>query len=134
MDEPVSDLRPHSLGARGSALWDALMGRSGGGDQAAPVDSARAVLVGEAARLSDRLDRLDQLLSGEIESWVRLRLRDDGGDVEVVIDSAAVEARLTANTLRQLIAQLTSENAARPAGGSIADELAARRAGRGTGT
>ena len=60
-------LRPGGLQARGSALWDALTSNS--------ESVERCVLAGEAARLADRLDRLDELLSGDIDTWVRLTHR-----------------------------------------------------------
>jgi hypothetical protein len=92
------------------------------------------VLAGEAARLADRLDGLNQLLSGDIDTWVRLR-EIDGTDVaNLVIDSAAAEARQTANTLRLLLGQLTGAAAPAEGGGTLADELAKRRADRSSGT
>lgn len=127
MDAPVPDLRPDSLGERGSALWTALMAGRG-------QDAARAVLAGEAARLADRLDGLDRLLSGKHDGLAQLSPRKSDGAVVLVVDSAASEARQAATALRQLIYQLTAESGTKPAGGTLADELAARRAGRDTGT
>lgn len=114
-------LRPGGLQARGSALWDALTSNS--------ESVERCVLAGEAARLADRLDRLDELLSGDSDTWVRLTHRLMTEDYELKIDSAASEARQTAASLRQILSQL-AEGAAPAAGGSIADELEARRAAR----
>ncbi|NEW27256.1 hypothetical protein [Nocardia cyriacigeorgica] len=128
MNESVADLRPETLGERGSALWDALMDDRG-------QDVPRAVLAGEAARLADRLDKLDQLLSGNVDCWTRLRHREGNDDAVLIVDSAAGEARQATNTLRQLVAQLVGSTADQgSSGGSIADELARRRAGRDTGT
>ncbi|GAB4582612.1 hypothetical protein [Nocardia sp. IFM 10818] len=127
MSDSPPDLRPENLGDRGAALWAALMAPSG-------QDAARAVLAGEAARLADRLDHFDRLLSGDPECWMRLRTRDTDTAAVLVVDSAAGEARQTANTLRQLIAQLTDASAPTAAGGSLEDELARRRVGRDTGT
>jgi hypothetical protein len=92
-----------------------------------PVE--RQVLAGEAARLADRLDQLDELLAGDIDCWVRLTHRLMTEDYELKIDSAASEARQTAAALRQILSQL-AESAAPAKGGSIADELEARRAAR----
>lgn len=114
-------LRPLRLGARGAALWKALT--------KGKVSVERRVLAGEASRLADRLDRLDELLAGDIDTWMRLTHRLMTEDYELKIDSAASEARQTAAALRQILSQL-AEGAAPAVGGSIADELDARRAAR----
>lgn len=121
MSADAVDLRPVGLRTRGSALWDALT-------EGEPTVE-RQVLAGEAARLADRLDQLDELLTGDIDCWVRLTHRLLTEDYELKIDSAASEARQTAAALRQILSQLAGVGA--PAeGGSIADELEARRAAR----
>jgi hypothetical protein len=67
----------------------------------------RQILAGEACRLTDRLDRLDA-------------------------KNEMTEARQTAVVLRQILGQLAGQQAELP-GGSIADEVAARRAARESG-
>ena len=116
-------LRPLRLGARGAALWEALTKGK------VSVSVERRVLAGEASRLADRLDRLDELLAGDIDTWMRLTHRLMTEDYELKIDSAASEARQTAAALRQILSQL-AEGAAPAVGGSIADELDGRRAAR----
>lgn len=86
------------LGVRGQRLWDAY---------AEQVDGERGlVLLEEAARIADRLDRLDALLTGDDEVWARLvhDLRTDS--YELRIDSALIEARQQASVLRQVLASL----------------------------
>lgn len=118
----VEALRPKGLGPRGSALWTDLV---------AEADSvARLTLAGEAARLADRLDKLDELLSGDIDAWCHLTHRLMTTDYELKIDAAASEARQSAGALRQILSQLNSAESEPSTGGSFADELAARRADR----
>lgn len=86
------------LGERGARLYAAYEPL---------VDGERGlVLLEEAARIADRLDRLDALLRGEASEWCRLvhDLRTDS--YELRIDSALTEARQQASVLRQLVAAL----------------------------
>lgn len=87
-----------TLGARGRRLWAAL--------SASVVGAGGLVLLEEACRIADRLDRLDALLVGEADVWCRLvhDLRTES--YELRIDSALIEARQQANVLRQIIAAL----------------------------
>jgi hypothetical protein len=109
------------MGPRAAALWNELH------EPTATV--VRSVLIGEACRLIDRLDKLDRILAGEIDTWAKLILRTQSDAYELKIDGAANEARQTATALRQILAQLTADQSESP-GGSIADEIAARRAAR----
>jgi hypothetical protein len=63
------------------------------------------VLLEEACRVADRLDRLDALLVGDLDVWARLDHRRDG-TTEVVVDGALSEARQQALALRQLLASI----------------------------
>lgn len=86
------------LGERGQRLWDAYE---------ADMDGVRgAVLLEEACRIADRLDKLDALLQGDADVWCRLvhDLRTES--YELRIDGPLVEARQQANTLRQLLLAL----------------------------
>lgn len=90
--------------ARGKRLWDSLQ------DQ---VDGERGrVLLEEACRTADRLDKLDALLKGNADVWARLvhDARADG--YELRIDSALIEARQQATVLRQLVGSLPLKGAA----------------------
>jgi hypothetical protein len=67
-------------------------------------DAAGELLVGEACRVADRLERLDRLLRGDVGDWAQVI--DVRGTVVLVIDSALSEARQQQNALRQLFATL----------------------------
>lgn len=86
------------LGPRGSRLWEAYSGL---------VDGQRGlVLLEEACRIADRLDRLDALLVGDTDVWFRLVHNTRTEDYEIKVDAALTEARQQASVLRQLIASL----------------------------
>jgi hypothetical protein len=87
-----------SLGPRGLRLWLSLSDR---------VDGERGlVLLEEACRTADRLDRLDSLLSGDTESWARIEDTRDGMPSELIIDSALSEARQQGAALLRLLTSL----------------------------
>ncbi|WP_280224946.1 hypothetical protein [Nocardia farcinica] len=78
---------------------------------------ALTALVVEAARIVDRLDRLDALLSGDRDLWARLvPARRDDDVLEVRIDSAMQEARQQASVLRQLLAEINRRKEPAPDG------------------
>ncbi|MGW3808844.1 hypothetical protein [Micromonospora sp. NPDC005113] len=105
---------------RGRRLWD-----EEGGDELA---GARRVVLEEACRLVDRLDRLDAIVNGRDRAWLTLEL-DDAGEITVVVDKLLSESRQQQLALKQLAGELRAGGAtAKPAtGGSILDQLAARR-------
>lgn len=85
------------LGPKGRDLWSDLCER---------VDGQRGlVLLEEACRIADRLDRLDALLIGDQQSWARIQGDMDSG-FELVIDSTLAEARQQAGALRQLLSSI----------------------------
>ena len=89
---------PDTLGPRGKGLYEAYSAR---------VDGPRGlVLLVEAARIADRLDKLDALLTGDADVWCRLVHNTRTEDYELKIDSALTEARQQAAVLRQLIASM----------------------------
>lgn len=114
-------LVPANLGERGTALWEALMPSD-------VVDAQRAVLAAEACRMADRLDRLDLLIQGDVDTWCRIA-EGRSGDLEVSLNSAATESRQLTNVFRQLMGQLAEQSVGK-AGGSVDDELAKARAAR----
>lgn len=73
------------------------------------------VMIVEAGRIADRLEKLDALLSGERESWLSLRLGRDK-QLEVKVDNALGEARHQATTLRGLLAEIHRQRAGIPMG------------------
>lgn len=125
-----------TLGPRGQRLWDAVTAIG-------PLDPARVVLLEEACRIADRLDRLDAVLTGRSDAWMRLQASEDGSEVTVVVDKALSEARQQASTLNTIVGSLRPAVAGRPTsaqdkpalapegkGGSVvrlADRLAALR-------
>ncbi|MEV6258070.1 hypothetical protein AB0L97_32930 [Nocardia sp. NPDC051911] len=60
------------------------------------------VLIIEAARVGDRLEQLNSILTGEAAMWARLTNGREG-DLEIRVDNVLQEARQQAATLRQLI-------------------------------
>lgn len=128
-DVTAGPLAPPDLDARGRWLWAQLTA----GD---PPPPEQQVLIAEACRIADRLDRLDALLRADEDTWARLQVPDnaaDTGEVRLVVNAALGEARQQALALKGLAAELRAAKAtARPAGkeGSVLDQLAARRAAR----
>jgi hypothetical protein len=89
---------PAGLGAGGRKLW---------ADVAADdLDAVQKVQLLEACRAKDRLDKLDQLLRGEVDVWARLTHRLQTDDYELKIDAALSQANATANLMKQLLAAL----------------------------
>lgn len=111
------------LGLRGRRLWE-----EEGGDGLA---GARRVVLEEACRLVDRLDRLDAILAGRDRVWLSLEVGDDG-EVQVVVDKVLSESRQQQLALKQLSAELRASGGdTKPkTGGGILDEIAARRKAR----
>lgn len=90
---------PDRFGRRGQRLWDAHK------DEV--VGERGLVLLEEACRIADRLDKLDGLLKGNASAWASLM--PDLLDEQVLVlqvGGALVEARQQANVLRQVIAAL----------------------------
>lgn len=105
-----------ALGPRGRRLWSAMCEQ---------VDGERGLLLlEEACRTADRLDRLDALLVGDQESWARVDRQRDG-TFELVIDSALTEARQQALALRQLLTSIPVKESGDDDPDSWLDELPA---------
>lgn len=113
------------LGERGARLWREMAGDT--------LSGAALVLLEEACRLADRLDRLDDFLRGHEDSWMKFHARnEDGSIVEVVVDKALAEARQQQVSLKQVVAELrqvTGKGQPQSQGGG-SDDLASRRAAR----
>lgn len=120
----VTDTVRHGRGVRGAQLW-----REEGGDK---LTGGRRMLLDEACRIVDRLDRLDGILAGDPGEWMRFRVSEDGSEVTVTLDRALAEARQQAVALKQIVSELRASGSSdKPAtGGSVLDQLAARRAAR----
>ncbi|KBR63565.1 hypothetical protein [Mycobacterium avium] len=111
----IDPIRPVKLGRRAAALWRDLVGPE------TPIDTK--VLVAEACRLTDRLDKYDKILRAD------------------PMDPVRSEARLAASALHRILNGLSYETHGASAGAAedppetskattIADEIAARRAAR----
>ena len=95
-----------TLGRRGRRLWEQV---TADGPELRPTER---VLLEEACRIADRLDKLDRLLSGDAGDW--LALAEDRGDPErlvIVVDRALSEARQQAAVLKQVLAELRQSRA-----------------------
>lgn len=118
--QDLSDTPAATLTPRGATLW-----RDMRGDSLAPE---LRVLLEEACRIADRLDKLNELLEGDAQSWVALV--EDRGDPErqyVVIDRPMAEARQHATVLKQLVAEIRAAGA----GGKVPERPAAKPGGEG---
>jgi hypothetical protein len=71
---------------------------------------AVGVMVDEAARIADRLEKLDALLSGQKSAWLSLRNGRDGA-IEVKVDAALQESRAQATCLRGLLYEIHRQRA-----------------------
>lgn len=90
---------PAGLAVGGRALWKAV-------SDAHELDAVQEVTLLEACRSKDRLDKLDEVLRGDEETWMRL-MKDDRSEYhELKIDAALASANTTANLLKQLLAAL----------------------------
>lgn len=101
---------PKGLGARGRRLWKEIT-------EAHELDPMQRVLLEEACRCADRLDKLEEKLSGREDAWAHLVSRVDlGGEdervIELRIDGALSEARQQQNVFKQLLASLRLPDAA----------------------
>jgi hypothetical protein len=91
---------PNSLAPGGRALWDAIT------DAHDELDATQLVQLEEACRAKDRLDRLDLLLTGDLDAWLSIQDFIDGRPPVLVINSALTQANATANLMKQLLAAL----------------------------
>ncbi|KXK63430.1 hypothetical protein AWW66_03370 [Micromonospora rosaria] len=64
------------------------------------------VLLEEACRTADRLDRLDAILNGRDAVWVRLRQARGDGPVTLVVDQVLTESRQQQAALARMLQQL----------------------------
>lgn len=96
-------LAPEDLRDRGSQFWNEVT-------EAVELDASGFVLLGEACRIIDRLDRLSGALNGKGRDW--LKLSDDievvGSTtrIQVVVDGLLSEGRQQQLALKTVLAQL----------------------------
>lgn len=90
---------PAGLSVGGRNLWKSVT-------EAHDLDAIQEVTLLEACRSKDRLDKLDDLLRGDVEVWARVVTDDRSDGSELKIDAALAQANSTANLLKQLLAAL----------------------------
>lgn len=124
--DPAATLRPCDMGAAGEAVWEALTtGRR---------TVAELALIAEAARVTDRLRKLDDAIAGNDDRWATLvAARDNGDELIIRIDGALQEARQQAVVLKQILAQIEIEPAEKEASPDDID-FGSLTVVRGTGT
>ena len=98
---------PDALRAGGRVLWDGIAGSF-------ELMPEQLVQLEEACRAKDRLDKLDRLLSGDVDTWAHIDF--DGKPVSLRVDAALAQANTTANLMKQLLAalRLPDEEGRRP--------------------
>jgi len=96
---------PKSLGTGGKNLWKSI-------EDAHELDASQLVQLEEACRAKDRLDKLNELLCGDVETWAYIVHKARTEDYELKIDNALSSANTTANLLKQLLAALRLPDAA----------------------
>jgi len=126
----------HRLGRAGAALWSEM-------NAGALLGPMQRVLLLEACRLTDRLDKLDAVLAGEVHTWLTLELREDdeeefGRTFVVVVNSAVAEARQTAVALKSVMSEIrmagrTGGAAKTPPAGPGTGPMSARKAAAAAG-
>lgn len=90
---------PAGLATGGRNLWKSI---TDGHD----LDAVQQVTLLEACRSKDRLDKLDEVLRGDVDVWARLVDNPVTEGFELKIDAALSQANSTANLLKQLLAAL----------------------------
>lgn len=113
---------PRGLGERGRRLWRQ--------SKPAHLPPAQRLLLEEACRIADRLERLDAILRGDERDWMRFQPDITGTVVRVVVDSVLAESRQQALALKALVSELRQGAAtAQPSKSeeSGLDELARKR-------
>lgn len=98
----VTHGEPLGLATGGSALWGRITEDHPG------LDAAQLVQLQEACRAKDRLDKLDELLRADVDTWAKLvvDINSDGQVFELRLTQALSQANATANLMKQLLAAL----------------------------
>jgi hypothetical protein len=90
---------PPGLGSGGKRLWKDITDLH-------ELDPMQTVQLTEACRAKDRLDLLDQILRGDVDTWAFIRVNDNSDEASLIIDDALAKANSTANLLKQLLAAM----------------------------
>jgi hypothetical protein len=79
-------------------------------------------LIEQAAHTADYLQRLRELLSGDRDAWLKVKI--GAKTVEVVVSNPLVEARQLAEQMRRLLADIHRQRASISMGDEHDDDLA----------
>lgn len=95
---------PKGLESRGRELWDAATAAS-------EFDAAGLLLLGEACRTADIIERLSAALRSSSQEWVRLSeeaemLADGAAKIQIVVNPLLGEVRQQRIALRTMLAHL----------------------------
>jgi hypothetical protein len=71
------------------------------------------LLIHEAARVADRLERLDRVITGQDKDWLRVYV-SDGGEVVMKVDGAIAEERQQSSLYARLLAEIHRQRAKIP--------------------
>lgn len=107
-DTPADPSQPRYLRSRGRRLWAELTTDD-------EPDPTEVVLIEEACRIVDRLDKLDAILGARDKAWITLQVPEDGSVAEIVVDKALSEARQQQIALKQLLSELRTARSGRQA-------------------
>lgn len=101
------DERGVILNEVGRSLWESVTAEM-------KLGPLQKVLLVEACRLADRLDKLDGDLRGKNDEWLRVHRAEDETEFVVIVDRALAEARQHATALKGLVAELRQVGRAKP--------------------
>ncbi|MEQ7847733.1 hypothetical protein [Nocardioides kribbensis] len=90
---------PDSLGEGGLRFWRAITSEHN-------LDPSQLLQLEEVCRAKDRLDRLDRLLSGDVDTWATVMHNARTEDYELKIDDALGKANSTATVMKQMLAAM----------------------------
>ncbi|MBU8833610.1 hypothetical protein [Mycolicibacterium goodii] len=82
------------------------------------------LLIVEACRMADRLEKCNELLEGREETWMRLKMGREV--VEVYVDKVLAEARQVATVFRHYLADIHRQRAGIPTGPDDNDDPSKR--------
>lgn len=119
---------PKGLRAGGKALWSAMV--------ADEMPENLVALLTEACRARDRLDQLDRVLTGDVDTWCDIATDYLGEPIRLNISPVLANANQTAGVLKGLLDKIPApavKQAPAAGGGTALDQLAQRRAQAGDG-
>lgn len=91
---------PKGLAAGGRKLWKDIA-------DGYELDVAQVVQLVEVCRTKDQLDKLDEILRGDVDAWMRITTTpNDDGEVKVVVSGVLGQRLAAANLFKQQMAAL----------------------------